>query len=384
MNGRTSVLVLGTADWNQPIATNQHYAVRELARDFDVTFVESTGLRRPELSRRDLVRMTRRLRGVFSAGENRHSEERRAIPTGARVLSPVVVPWHRAPISWVNRLLIKRLVRGWADQPTRVLWTYTPVTFGLETLAPTVYHCVDLLGAQEKISASVVDNGEKRLARAGAVAGASSSVVAQHLRELGFARVESWPNVADLEVFAEKPGDAARRPSAVFAGNLTESKVDFDLLVALVRSGIELHLAGPVSEGGGDAHRRLLQLENEGAKYHGMLGLEALAALFKTSTVGLIPYVLNEYTRGVNPLKTFEYLAAGLAVVSTPVPAVEGDGRDVLVELDTSRFISSVKRLVGTHAEEDLQRRARKASSHGWLDRGAQMRALVSRVASAE
>jgi teichuronic acid biosynthesis glycosyltransferase TuaH len=54
-----NVLVLGTAEWNSPIATNQHYVVRELARAHDVRFVESMGLRRPRLDGRDCKERSR-------------------------------------------------------------------------------------------------------------------------------------------------------------------------------------------------------------------------------------------------------------------------------------------------------------------------------------
>ena len=53
----THVLVLGTAEWDQAIATNQHYAVRELSEHHDVTYVESMGLRRIEFTWRDARRI---------------------------------------------------------------------------------------------------------------------------------------------------------------------------------------------------------------------------------------------------------------------------------------------------------------------------------------
>jgi teichuronic acid biosynthesis glycosyltransferase TuaH len=58
------ILVLGTAEWNSPIATNQHYVVRELAAGAQVTFTESLGLRRPKIVRADRVRMGKRLRAA--------------------------------------------------------------------------------------------------------------------------------------------------------------------------------------------------------------------------------------------------------------------------------------------------------------------------------
>ena len=38
--------------------------------------------------------------------------------------------------------------------------------------------------------------------------------------------------------------------------------------------------------------------------------------------VGLLPQLINEYTQSMFPMKFFEYLAAGLPVVSTALPAL--------------------------------------------------------------
>lgn len=46
-------------------------------------------------------------------------------------------------------------------------------------------------------------------------------------------------------------------------------------------------------------------------------------AYCKQFDVGLIPFKINELTLAVNPIKLREYLAAGLPVVSTPMPEVQ-------------------------------------------------------------
>lgn len=53
---------------------------------------------------------------------------------------------------------------------------------------------------------------------------------------------------------------------------------------------------------------------------------EELPSFCKGFDVALMPFVDNELARSANPLKVKEYLAAGLPVVSTPVPEVEALG----------------------------------------------------------
>jgi len=372
-----SILVLGTADWNQPIATNQHYVARELSARWDVSYVESMGLRKPELRPSDLKRMLRRI-GSGSAGT---SFER---PTnGINVLRPLVLPIHTGVSRIVNRPLLHRLVSNWIARPgRRLLWTYTPNTYGLERFADaTVYHCVDLLGSVPGINAELIAQQERRLAGVGVTAVASSEVVDTHLAAVGFDSRRLWPNVADVEPIAQAVRRGRPRVErAVFAGNLTASKVDFELLEGLLKRGVRLDLAGPVSEGGGSSARAVEKLVAAGATHHGHLDFASLSELYARSTVGLIPYLINEYTVGVNPLKTYEYLAAGLTVVSTRVPAVSAVSGHVTVAAGPEEFLQAVVASTGTPSAESLDVRAELADRHSWTRRGAEARGLVDEL----
>src|ERR1700726_2135978 len=85
LRGRDIVCV-GFADWDTELWTNQHHLMSRLARDNRVLFVESLGLRQPQLARRDLTRIVRRLRRGLAPP--------RTID-GLHVLSPLVLPFHR-------------------------------------------------------------------------------------------------------------------------------------------------------------------------------------------------------------------------------------------------------------------------------------------------
>lgn len=373
------ILVQGTADWNQAIATNQHYMVRELSRQFRITYVESLGLRRPEINSRDLRRVLHRLR----PGRTRSSSQR-PIPTGVQIVSPKIVPIHRGLWLSLNRALMTRALRNWMGTPaTRVHWTYSPVTYEFNTFADvSVYHCVDLYAEFPGIDRDLILRSEQRLARLGALAIGSSEVVVAHLKRQGFSTVLFWPNVADVDriKMARNRTSQAKRSGAVFAGNLSDKKVDFALLRHLVEKGIELHLAGPVAEGGGASQAEVNALIAAGAVYHGVLGFDQLAALLHYCKVGLIPYQLNDYTMGVNPLKTFEYLAAGLAVVSTPIPSVAPLPGDVTITSSHEEFGLSVDQRMAEVRDTDVNRRIAIADVHSWRERGEWARKLVEEI----
>ncbi|QPE05003.1 glycosyltransferase [Microbacterium schleiferi] len=380
-SSKPSVLILGTAEWSQLIATNQHYMTRELALDYQVTFVESLGLRRPEINRRDLARILARLRRVFTRSKpnGESHDDRRPVPVNATVVSPIVIPYHTGLARFVNHALIRfQLRKLLRSEGHKVLWVYTPVTYGLESeFSGAFYHCVDLLGDVPGISKSLIEGEERRLAAAGVQAAASSDAVLSHLSSMGFSNVRRWPNVADVAAIQQsRPQSVARSPrSVVFAGNLTATKVDFELIAAIQRAGWQVHLAGPISEGGGNAAAMVAELQALGVVYHGMLALPELGALYWRCEIGIIPYVVNSYTLGVNPLKTYEYLAAGLPVVSTPIPAVTAQTDDVVVASTTAEFLEALRSL--RLSESDEKRRVQVATLNSWTQRGQQGREVV-------
>ena len=120
---RRDVVCVGFNDWDNEIWTNQHHLMSRLAASGSrVLFIESLGLRRPDLgSGRDLRRIARRLRRGLAPPRQRD---------GVAVLSPLVVPLHSS--AWV-RALNGHLLRFSVRLATRrmglrapVLWGYVP------------------------------------------------------------------------------------------------------------------------------------------------------------------------------------------------------------------------------------------------------------------
>jgi hypothetical protein len=120
MRGRDIVCV-GFADWDTELWTNQHHLMSRLARENRVLFVESLGLRQPQLAGKDVKRILRRLRRGVAPPRT---------ADGLHVLSPLVVPLHRfAVVRALNRRLLPFLVRRAARRlglRTPILWAYVP------------------------------------------------------------------------------------------------------------------------------------------------------------------------------------------------------------------------------------------------------------------
>jgi glycosyltransferase involved in cell wall biosynthesis len=424
LRGRQIVCV-GFADWETDLWTNQQHLMSRLAQDNQVLFVESLGLRRPQLAGRDLTRIARRLR--------RGVRPPRAVD-GVHVLSPLVVPLHgHAAVRALNRTLLRAQVRRAARrlgmaQP--ILWAYVPQAEALiEALHPSVviYHCVDDAAAVEGIDAASFRAAERRfVARADLVLACAPALAARMLSP----SVLYVPNVADTELFARAlapapvapaPGHAdpshspaqthgyadpshahapalghadpshapptavepdpamaaLPRPRIVFTGAIVAAKLDVPLLVALarLRPAWTFALVGPV--GPGDPRTDVSALR-ELPNVH-LLGPRAytqLPGVLRAADAGLIPYALNPITESVFPMKVYEYLAAGLPVLATPLPALAGLA-EVATAADAEGLARLLERELAGDTPERRAERSRAAAAHSWEQRLQEIAAAI-------
>jgi len=383
LEGRTIVCV-GFADWNTELWTNQHHLMSRLARSSKVLFVESLGLRRPTVARRDLARIARRV--VAGVRPPRQAG-------GVYVLSPLVLPFHgSAFVRLLNRRLLPAIVGFWSRRlgfREPVLWAYVPQAEVLiDTLRPSlvIYHCVDDIAAHERIDRASFEEAERRFARRADLVLASAPSLVERLRPVA-RNVRYMPNVADVDLFARalEPGPvdpaiaALPSPRAVFTGAVVANKLDFAFIVELARARPDwsFALVGPVGLGDPTTDVSLLEAERNihllGPRPH-----DALPSVLRGADAGLIPYAQNDLTASVFPMKVYEYLAAGVPVLATPLPSLAGiDGVTIVASA-----AAAAAALDAWRDEPAEERRARSASAagHSWDDRLREIAAAIGEL----
>jgi glycosyltransferase involved in cell wall biosynthesis len=384
--GGRDIVCVGFNDWDNEVWTNQHHLmVRLAAAGSRVLFIESLGLRRPQLSSsRDLRRIGRRLRRGLAG--LRHQD-------GVDVLAPLVVPVHgHRAVTRLNVTVLRSQVRRAArclgfSRP--ILWGYVPQAQSLiEVLDPqlVVYHCVDDIGAQERVDTVSFAAAEQRFAQRADLVLASAPALAARMRHLTD-NVLYAPNVADTGRFSRAlergPVDAALaalpEPRIVFVGTISSAKLDFDLIrgLAAARREWSIALVGPV--GLGDPATDISALASE-PNIHllGPRSQDELPDLLRGAAAGLIPYVRTRLTASIFPMKVYEYLAAGLPVVASPLPALDG-----IAELTVAEGVEATAAALARALAEDsptLRRsRSQAAQAHSWEARLAEIDAALGR-----
>src|SRR6202044_2048783 len=90
-----------------------------------------------------------------------------------------------------------------------------------------------------------------------------------------------------------------------------------------------------------------------------------LPAVLRAADAGLIPYARNELTDSIFPMKVYEYLAAGLPVIATPLPALAAVA-EVLTAADAEGIVRLIEQALGEDSPERRAARSRLAAAHSW------------------
>jgi hypothetical protein len=139
----------------------------------------------------------------------------------------------------------------------------------------------------------------------------SSTFLAEKFRAQG-GRVRRVGNACDLEVLPENPIPAAGEEVVVGYLGTVARWFDWQIVqhLALCAPGLRLKIVGPCFTGSPVSLPENIHLEPSCP--HPQIG-----HYLSRFTLGLIPFKLNPLTRGVDPIKFYEYRAMGLPVLTT-------------------------------------------------------------------
>ncbi len=208
---------------------------------------------------------------------------------------------------------------------------------------------------------------------------AVSGPLAAHARARGAKNVEVLPNAVDLARFPEP--STVREPRCVFLGALRPWHGVETIAECWRRLGEEAPPLLVVGDGPGRA-----ALEAAGAEVTGAVPHERVPALLATASIGLAPYAADA-PGYFSPLKLFEYLAAGLAVVAGAIPGVrEVVGVNDAAHVppgDPAALAAAVRDLVADpsrRARLGARGRALVAAHHTWDHRARRILSLAQRL----
>lgn len=354
-NDNKEIVLLSTADWDNPFWTNKQHVAAEFARrGYKVLYIDSLGLRKPSLNKKDFSRILKKL---FKA-----LRPPKKVQENIWVWSPITLPWneYRAVRSF-NKFYLSFFVKMWSKLlgfRNPWLWTYNPLT--TEFLNPndfskTIYHCVDEIKAQPGMPIDVLEREEKTLIQQASII----FVTALQLKENRVKwndNIHYFSNVADYVHFNTAvtkdyviPEDLKNISSPVlgFIGAVSSYKINLDLIsyLAAQRPQYSIVIIGEVGEGDPSTKIDILRA-HKNIHLLGPKPYNVLPQYLKYFDVALLPNNLNEYTDNMFPMKFFEYLAAGKPIVSVDLSSIQEFHNVVKIGKDKFEFVMAVDAVI--------------------------------------
>jgi glycosyltransferase involved in cell wall biosynthesis len=238
-----------------------------------------------------------------------------------------------------------------------------------------VYHCADDY-AHVRGFPSTLPQLEADLCRQADVVITTSETLAQTRRQ--FNPHTYWiANGADVAHFSQPAQPAAElygvpRPIVGFVGGLSEW-VDLDLVADLARQrpAWSFVLVGP---GGGDS-----------APFQGLRNVRVLGprpyaqlpAYLAAVDAALIPFKHTDVTYHADPIKAYEYLAAGLPVVATDLPALRRLQHVVRLAESPAAFLVQLDAALADGRTTGRAERQAEAVHHSWSSRFGELTRLL-------
>jgi len=360
--------------------TSKHHIMRRLAERNHVVWVNWHASRRPRAHWADLRAIGARIAQI-RRGPRRVSD-------GITVITPgqLPVPGSRL-IRRLNaasvRRAIEKVLGRLEDRPVQV-WSFAPdvaEVVGLLGEELVVYYCVDAFGEFPGYDRVLIERRERELLARSDVVITTSAPLCEAKRKLhpnvhlvqhgvDYARL-SRAVTQDLPVPSELHG--LPRPIIGYVGVVGEW-VSLELLASLAKSrpDASIVMIGPMFTSRGPC-AGLPNVHWLGEKDHAVL-----ANYLRFFDVGLIPFKNVPLTHHANPIKLYEYLAAGTPVVSTRLPAVEAIPGSVWIADDAMGLVDCCDRALDHNDLEARKQRSKLMAAESWQARLEEISDIVS------
>jgi glycosyltransferase involved in cell wall biosynthesis len=384
------ILCFAPGPWDD-IWRNRHHIMTRLAHANRILYVEPWAYLRPTL---------RRLR----AGHIRLAEIRGPRPQQVSANLWIYRPplWaprvERFPLSVSTRAiqmgLLRRAVQRLGFQ-SPILWLFQPdmgVYIRQFNEKLIIYHIVDEYAGYTGVSASwrpVVQQMEKEIARKAHLIVVTSPTLYESKSGLN-EHIVLVPNAVDYDAFsallaqeAAPPADMAaiEPPVAGYVGAVND-KLDLELLARVAQRCVDWSfvLVGPVSISYGEEQQTLQTLRAlPNVHLLGRKPVHEVPLYISACDVCLLPYRVNEWTRNIDSLKLYEYLACGKPIVATDVPAAQRFSSVVRIAKSERDFVSSMQAALSEDSSALHDERRHIATQHTWQQRVDTLSAAIER-----
>lgn len=307
-------LVFGE-DYNRHPSSTQHL-INEIKKTYEVQWVNSIGMRKPQLNPTDLTRILEKL-----SGKNTSLYPAEPIDfKNLRLVKPIVYPLAENPmLRTFNKFLLKQKLHK-KNGVRRIVWLTLPSAVDYLDVTESdlvVYYCCDDFNSLNGVDHEVVSLKEKELIEKADIIFTTSDEL---YKKMEFEKTHMLPHGVHEMFFNVKQKELDKKNVTMgFYGGI-DSRIDFNLIKKLLNnnSNLSLEMVGHLASDVDEAFFEHPRIKRFSASKH-----EDLVKKIANWDVLLLPFLHNGYSDCCNPLKLREYLATGKPIITTEIPAVK-------------------------------------------------------------
>jgi teichuronic acid biosynthesis glycosyltransferase TuaH len=184
--------------------------------------------------------------------------------------------------------------------------------------------------------------------------------------------LQQFSQIDDRYLESDREFRAISQPRIIYVGAISYW-FDFDLLirVANMLPDYNFVIVGPADV----SIERLQKISNIyllGAKPHAII-----QNYLHESDVGIIPFLRTKLIESVNPIKLYEYMAAGLPVISTTWEELESLNSPAFLAKNSDEFAEQIAKILKESNSSSRQNLIHFAEANSWESRFAQLMKIL-------
>lgn len=255
--------------------------------------------------------------------------------------------------------------------------SFNPVYFSIKSKRKhnlSIYHCVDLIEGERYIAKHGI-KAEKEAAKKADLVITTSDDLRYRLEPYA-KHIETVYNGADYEFFQKKkyiePDALKNIPTGkrvMYVGNIG-LRINYKLLEKIVKSDPEMQLIliGPINQ---REFRGQELFEHNNVHYLGPQKMKDVPDFLKYTDACLIPFICNDLTRCIYPLKINEYLSVGKPILTTPFTNLDDFFEVINIFNDEISFHKGLTKIIEAK-ENEIDKRKAIAKQNRWENRAFQ------------
>ena len=395
------LIFLALPRWDGPYSSTAYSLAKALSKHTRVFYVDNPFTVKDFLVHRRSAQMTLR-RNALLKGKDLFFTPDKNHPNLITVTPRLTLPINWLPSGWIYdsfsrfndytlSVALNETFREYSIEKYILINSFNPLygRFLNLKVKPTlnIYQSVDDISHSSYVNRHGPRLEEESIGKADFTIVTSSEL--QRLKSSLSEDVFLLPNAANTAIFhpdrtenLDKPREIADLPPdkkiICYMGNICH-RLDYELLtkVATRHPDKVLLMVGPFAT---DQFKTSGLAELPNVRFTGRKLLEELPPYVKYSHCCIIPFVCNELTKSIYPLKINEYLAAGKPVVSTCFSQdIASFNQVAYISSDHEEFISNIDVAIAGDSAERAVERVNFSSGNTWESRAIEFIELVSK-----